>query len=121
MEFIDEEYKVNTNHILVVSEKFGSADVYGQNAKSILNKATGFIKAYDFTLNPYRGCQYGCTYCYAAAFSPNEKMRNDWGKWVLIKENAAEVLEKELIRWQKKNFDKLPSICLLYTSDAADD
>ncbi|MEB3340416.1 radical SAM protein [Okeania sp.] len=117
MEFIDEQYTVITNNSLVVSEKFGSADVYGQNAKSILNKATGFIKAYDFTLNPYRGCQYGCTYCYAAAFSPNEKMQNDWGKWVLIKENAVEVLEKELIKWQKRNSDKLPSIYMSSVTD----
>ena len=117
MEFKDEEYTVNASQLLVVSEKFGSADVYGQNAKSILNKATGFIKAYDFTLNPYRGCQYGCTYCYAAAFSPNEKKRDEWGKWVLIKENAAEVLEEELMRWQKKNYDKLPSIYISSVTD----
>ncbi|MCL2929805.1 MAG: radical SAM protein [Trichodesmium sp. MAG_R01] len=117
MELQDKEYTVDTSQLLVASEKFGSADVYGQNAKSILNKATGFIKAYDFTLNPYRGCQYGCTYCYAAAFSPNEKKRDEWGKWVLIKENAAEVLEKELMRWQKKNYDKLPSIYMSSVTD----
>ncbi|NEP39428.1 MAG: radical SAM protein [Okeania sp. SIO2G4] len=103
--------------ILVVSEKFGSADVYAQNAKSILNKASGFIKAYDFTLNPYRGCQYGCSYCYAAAFSPNEKMRDEWGKWVLIKENAAEVLEKELLKWENKNPSKAPSIYMSSVTD----
>ena len=117
MELQDKEYTVDTSQLLVASEKFGSADIYGQNAKSILNKATGFIKAYDFTLNPYRGCQYGCTYCYAAAFSPNEKKRDEWGKWVLIKENAAEVLEKELMRWQKKNYDKLPSIYMSSVTD----
>ena len=43
MEFKDEEYTVNASQLLVVSEKFGSADVYGQNAKSILNKATGCL------------------------------------------------------------------------------
>nr|MDJ0557104.1 radical SAM protein [Microcoleaceae cyanobacterium MO_207.B10] len=108
---------MNIKNILSVRENFGSADVYGQNAKSILNKATGFICAYDFTLNPYRGCQYGCSYCYAAAFSPNEKMRDEWGKWVLIKENAAEILEKELMRWRKKNYDKLPTIYMSSVTD----
>lgn len=117
MQFQEIKYAVGTNQLLVVSEKIGSADVYGQNAKSILNKATGFIKAYDFTLNPYRGCQYGCSYCYTAAFSPNEKMRDEWGKWVVIKENAVEVLEQELFKWEKKNPDKLPSIYMSSVTD----
>ena len=73
------------------------------DAKSILNKASGFISDYDFTLNPYRGCQYACSYCYAAAFSPNKKLREDWGNWVIIKQNAAELLEKELAAWTRKN------------------
>ena len=113
------EYSEDLNELnsMRVREQFGSADVYGQNAKSILNKATGFIGAYDFTLNPYRGCQYGCSYCYAAAFSPNEKMREDWGKWVIVKENAAEILEKELSKWRSKNQGKLPTIYMSSVTD----
>jgi len=80
----------------LVQENFGNTNVYAHDAKSLLTKATGFIAAYDFTLNPYRGCQYGCSYCYAAAFSPNPQMRQDWEKWVIIKQNAAEILEKQL-------------------------
>ncbi|MBD2180402.1 SPL family radical SAM protein [Aerosakkonema funiforme] len=98
-------------------ESFGTAKVYINNAKSILNKATGFIDYYDFTLNPYRGCQYGCSYCYAAAFSPNSKMRQDWGNWVIIKQNAVEILEKELQKWQKKNPDKPASIYMSSVTD----
>jgi DNA repair photolyase len=101
----------------LVKEKFGDISVYSQNAKSVLNKATGFIGAYDFTLNPYRGCQYGCSYCYAAAFSPNPRMRQDWGKWVIIKENAAIVLEKELEAWYRKNPNKPPSIYMSSVTD----
>jgi DNA repair photolyase len=101
----------------LVREQFGSADVYAQNAKSILNNATGFIGAYDFTLNPYRGCQYGCSYCYAAAFSPNKKMKEDWGKWVIVKENAVEVLEQELRRWRSKNPEKFPTIYMSSVTD----
>ncbi|MDY6802512.1 MAG: radical SAM protein [Cyanobacteriota bacterium] len=108
---------LTTASSLLVKEQFGSADVFAQNAKSILNKATGFIGAYDFTLNPYRGCQYGCSYCYAAAFSPNKKMREDWGKWVIIKENAAEVLEAELAIWRMKNPEKFPRIYMSSVTD----
>jgi len=86
-------------------------------AKTILNKATGFIHAYDFTLNPYQGCEYGCSYCYAAAFSPNSQMRENWGNWVIVKENAAELLDRELKRWEKKNPHKPPSIYLSTVTD----
>ncbi|MFM6310757.1 MAG: radical SAM protein, partial [Dolichospermum sp.] len=100
-----------------VRERFGDITVYAQNAKSLLTKATGFIAAYDFTLNPYRGCQYGCSYCYAAAFSPNDKMRQDWGKWVIFKENAAEVLAKELEAWCRKNPNQPPRIYMSSVTD----
>ena len=101
----------------LLREKFGDINVYNQNPKSLLNKATGFIAAYDFTLNPYRGCQYGCSYCYAAAFSPNTKMRQDWGKWVIIKENTAQILEKELEAWYHKNPNHPPSIYMSSVTD----
>jgi len=104
-------------HTVLLRENFGSAKVYAQNAQSVLNKATGFINAYDFTLNPYRGCQYGCSYCYAAAFSPNSEMRQDWGNWVIIKQNAAELLNKELQKWYKKQPDRAPSIYMSSVTD----
>ena len=44
-------------HNISLREKLGSVNVYAKNSQSILNKATGFISAYDFTLNPYQGCQ----------------------------------------------------------------
>lgn len=37
----------------LVKEKFGDTNIYFQNAKSLLTKASGFIADYDFTLNPY--------------------------------------------------------------------
>lgn len=100
----------------MTSKSFSSLSIVNQNAKSILNKATGFIKNYDFTLNAYRGCQYGCSYCYASAFSPNPQMREDWGKWVIIKENAAELLNKELGKIAKKQSTP-PSIYMSSVTD----
>jgi DNA repair photolyase len=49
---------------------------------------------FDYSLNPYSGCSYGCTYCYAAFFVRDDKRREEWGNWVLVKENALEVLRK---------------------------
>lgn len=111
------QYEYCDSPTILVKETFEDANVYAQNAKSMLTKASGFIAAYNFTLNPYRGCQYGCSYCYAAAFSPNPQMRQDWGKWVIIKQNAAEILEKELDRWYKKNPEQPPSIYMSSVTD----
>src|SRR5262249_46703827 len=36
-------------------------------AKSLINKLTGSSMAFGFTVNPFRGCEVGCRYCYARA------------------------------------------------------
>ena len=102
--------------LLKFKERRAKTDIYTVEARSLLNKATGFMNAYDFTLNPYRGCQYGCSYCYAAAFSPDEQQRQDWGDWVVIKTNAASIVKKELTRWQKKH-DTPPRIYMSSVTD----
>lgn len=99
-----------------VRQKFGSLTFTEIDAKTLLTPAKGFIGGYDFTLNPYRGCQYGCSYCYAAAFSPNQAMRQDWGNWVIIKQNGAEILNKELEKWQRRNTEP----CRIYMSTVTD-
>lgn len=52
----------------------------------------------DYSLNPYQGCEHGCTYCYARL------THNYWGysiadefeTKILVKQNALEVLKNEL-------------------------
>ena len=66
---------------------------YADTSGPILTKATGFMDAYDYTLNPYSGCSFGCTYCYAAFFSPDVEKRDTWGQWVTVKENAVAKLQ----------------------------
>ncbi len=73
-------------------DKIGDVRVTYARVREILTKATGFMEAYDYTLNPYSGCSLGCTYCYAAFFSRDIEKRNNWGKWVTVKENAAELV-----------------------------
>ena len=62
--------------------------------REILTPATGFMDEYDFTLNPYSGCSFGCTYCYAAFFSRTREDRDKWGLWVKVKENAVDLLAR---------------------------
>jgi DNA repair photolyase len=63
-------------------------------ASSILTKASGFMGDYDYTLNPYSGCAYGCNYCYAAFFARDVEARNNWGQWVQVKQNALDSLRR---------------------------
>jgi len=66
-------------------------------ARSIFSPATGFIRrgGFDFTCNPYLGCTFGCTYCYAMFLPQNRRPKEDWGKWFAAKQNAIELAHKE--------------------------
>ena len=76
--------------------RIGETAVSYTKASGILMKATGFMDAYDFTLNPYSGCSFGCSYCYAAFFSTTAEERDTWGEWVRVKENAVELMRKKM-------------------------
>ena len=60
--------------------------------KSLMSKSGG---GYDYTINPYKGCSHGCAYCYAPFFLRETR---EWGSFVDVKTNAAEVLEKEMLK-----------------------
>jgi len=66
-------------------------------SRSIFSPATGFIRrgGFDWTCNPYVGCSFGCTYCYAAFLPQNRRPIEDWGKWLAAKRNAAELALKQ--------------------------
>lgn len=67
------------------------------NARSIFSPATGFILrgGFDWTCNPYLGCSFGCTYCYAMFLPQNRRPKADWGKWFVAKINAIELARKQ--------------------------
>jgi DNA repair photolyase len=67
------------------------------NARSIFSPATGFIHrgGFDWTCNPYVGCPFGCTYCYAMFLPQNRRPKAEWGRWFQAKANAVEVARKQ--------------------------
>ena len=77
--------------------RIGETAVEYKPARAVLTRATGFMDAYDFTLNPYSGCSFGCTYCYAAFFARSKQGRDTWGKWVDVKDNAVELMDKRRV------------------------
>ncbi len=60
--------------------------------KTALSKSN--LPGLEYSLNPYRGCQHSCAYCYV----PNvlRIKREDWGNFVEVKTNIANVLANEL-------------------------
>jgi DNA repair photolyase len=73
----------------------GKSEVAYREARSIVTKGKGFLEEYDYSLNPYEGCFFGCTYCYAAFFARSKKEKRTWGEWVKVKENALSLLERK--------------------------
>jgi DNA repair photolyase len=66
-------------------------------ARSIFSPATGFVRrgGFDWSCNPYVGCTFGCTYCYAMFLPQNRRPRDEWGRWFQAKQNAVEFAHKQ--------------------------
>jgi len=63
-------------------------------AKTILSVS----KVYDYVINPYTGCQHGCTYCYARFMKRFTGHKEPWGEFVDVKINASDLLQVEIKR-----------------------
>ncbi len=69
--------------------------------KSILTPTGGFLSAYTHTLNPYRGCAYGSTFCGAACYAPEVRFgapAAPWGSYLEVKVNAPDVYPADVAR-----------------------
>jgi DNA repair photolyase len=65
--------------------------------KSILNKCDSARVPFDWTINPYRGCEFACKYCYARY--THEFMELDglaFEKKIFVKKDAAVLLTREI-------------------------
>ncbi len=81
--------------------------IHIENARSIISKNDSPDIRFDQSLNPYRGCEHGCIYCYAR---PSHGYVNlspgiDFETQLFAKRNAAELLRKEI---SKKNYVPSP-------------
>lgn len=73
-----------------------------KNPKTILNKGTGYLSGYSHSLNPYTGCIFGCSYCYVRQMPVSLFHEGEWGTWVDVKMEAANLLYKELQKAKAK-------------------
>jgi DNA repair photolyase len=90
----------------VVDDGWGSAEelpplktkVQVEQARNIITRNDSPDISFDRSVNPYRGCEHGCVYCFARpshafmGLSPGL----DFETRLFVKPNAAELLEREL-------------------------
>ena len=70
-------------------------------AKSLLNRCVSKREMpFTWTINPYRGCEFGCRYCYARYTHEFMEMRDgmEFEQKIYVKQHAAELLRQELRR-----------------------
>ncbi len=72
----------------------GGVIIRETSCKTILNRTS----ISDYSLNCYTGCAHGCVYCYARFMQRFHSHPEPWGRFVDIKVNAVEVLERQLRR-----------------------
>ncbi len=67
-------------------------------ARSLLNRCTGNRMPFTWTINPYRGCEFACKYCYARYTHEFMEMRDgtDFEQKIYVKQHAADLLRQEL-------------------------
>jgi len=70
-------------------------------AKSLLNRCVSKrAMPFTWTINPYRGCEFGCRYCYARYTHEFMEMRDgrEFEQKIYVKQHAADLLHEELRR-----------------------
>jgi DNA repair photolyase len=70
-------------------------------ARSILNRCSARSRMpFRWTINPYRGCEFGCQYCYARYTHEFMELRGgyDFERHIFVKQDAAALLARELRR-----------------------
>ena len=87
-----------------------ATQIFEEHPKNIVSKSSSPDIPLFYSINPYQGCEHGCLYCYARnsheyyGFSAGL----DFERKIMVKRNAAELLEKF---FNKKNYQ--PNTILL--------
>lgn len=72
--------------------------IYADRSRSVINRVDSPDLPFNWTINPYRGCEHGCIYCYAR---PGHEYLGlscglDFETKIMAKHDAAALLREEL-------------------------
>ncbi|MED4608811.1 SPL family radical SAM protein, partial [Paenibacillus validus] len=91
------------------------------NAKQVLNPVKSPSMPFDWSINPYRGCQHGCSFCYARSTHTFLGLDTDdtFQRHILFKQNAAAALESQLERMlrQKNGRSRIGKVAIGTATD----
>jgi len=81
-------------------EPHRGVEFHAMPVRQILNRCTNSRMPFRWTINPYRGCEFGCVYCYARYTHDFLELRDpmDFERRIFVKRMAAEVLARTLSR-----------------------
>ncbi len=70
-----------------------------EDARSIISRNDSQDLSFSASLNPYRGCEHGCSYCYARPYHEYLGFSSglDFETRIIVKENAAAILRDTLL------------------------
>jgi len=73
-------------------------EVQVERARKIITRNQSPDISFDRSINPYRGCEHGCSYCFARPTHANMGLSPglDFESKLFVKPDAARLLEKEL-------------------------
>lgn len=72
-----------------IPASLGKTLVGTMDHSKLIGTGKGYMQSYDYVINPYAGCSFGCSYCYASNFRTSDAQKEEWGNWVQIKESAV--------------------------------
>ena len=81
------------------------AQYFSIEVKSVLNRCSNPDMPFYWTINPYRGCEFGCKYCYARYTHEYMGMEDgsQFESEIYAKRNVDAVLAKDLIPAKLRN------------------
>lgn len=81
-------------------------EIYEETSGSVLSRNDSPDLPFTWSVNPYRGCQHACAYCYARPYHEYLGLGagTDFDTKLIVKTNAADLLRKEFHKksWKRE-------------------
>ena len=95
---VKHRFESQTKYFLTDELISPKTEIYFDQAKSIISHNNSPDIPFTQSINPYRGCEHGCSYCYARASHAYLELSPglDFETKIFVKDNAPELLIQEL-------------------------